>query len=131
MKTLSGFLECDRGSASMEAVIWIPVFLTMIISVTDVSFLFTTHTQMWHAARETARSMSLGEITTATQAQEYATARLPGHATFTVSPQYDFDSNHVAVTIDVGYGDASVFGIFENLLPLDMGSTVIMRKETS
>ncbi len=120
------FISDVRGSATLEFILWVPVYVILLVAVTDASILYLTHTEMWNAARVSARSISVGAL---------AVADVPGHAkerlllggrTYTVAAS---DTDPVTVQISVNVGDASVFGFFKPVLARQLIARVEMMKE--
>ncbi len=125
-KTIRAFLEDDGALASMEFVLWVPVFFFVLVIVTDASILFLTHTEMWNAARDTARRVSVGAMTAA-EAPARATRKLKlANRQYRVAVS---DANPVIVEISVGVADASVFGFFTRVLGRRLVARVEMLKE--
>ena len=62
---LRAFISDDRGMATIEFVLWVPVYVILLVAVTDASILYLTHSEMWNAARDTARRISVGAMTAA------------------------------------------------------------------
>jgi Flp pilus assembly protein TadG len=50
-KTLR-FLRDERGSATIEFVLWVPVFMILLVATTDASILYLHHTEMWNVSRD-------------------------------------------------------------------------------
>lgn len=49
------FRKTDDGSASIEFVLWIPVFMFILMLAIDASILFMTQSNYWSISRDTAR----------------------------------------------------------------------------
>ena len=62
---VSEFLCDEHGSATIEFVLWVPVYVIILVAVTDASVLYLTHTEMWNTARDSARRISVGAMTAA------------------------------------------------------------------
>jgi len=122
------FLQDQRGSATIEFVLWIPGFALLLIVTADASVLYLTHTEMWNVARDTARRVAIGDITD-TQATTVAAASLPSKNTYTVTHSNASEAD-VFVQISVNIGDAAVFGrYFSGILNRPMTARVTMRRE--
>ncbi len=124
--TVSEFLCDEHGSATLEFVIWVPLYVVLLVAVTDASVLYLTHTEMWNTARDTARRISVRAMNAA-DAPGYAAGRLLlGGRTYTVAAS---DTGPVIVEIGVNVGDASVFGFFKPVLGRELIARVEMMKE--
>ncbi len=58
------FLKNERGSSTIEFVLWIPLFALMLMITSDASFVYLTSTRMENVARDAARRVSMGQIST-------------------------------------------------------------------
>lgn len=107
-----GFVSDERGAMSVDFILWLPLFLSLLMLVTDASILYMTQTQMWNIARDTARRMTTQQIRSVTEATCYAKAKLSVYPdlNFTVQPASTTQYNTVNISLPVN--DASVFGNF-------------------
>ena len=60
MRGIVAFLRDDRGSQSIEFVLWLPIIGALLVIISYASILYTAHTEMWNVARDTARRMTTG-----------------------------------------------------------------------
>ena len=58
MRTISTFLRDETGAVTIEFILWVPVFVGLLVFVTDASIIYLTHSEMWSVARDTARRMT-------------------------------------------------------------------------
>lgn len=126
VRTLRAFISDERASASMEFVLWVPGFIFLLVMVTDASILYLTHTEMWNAARDTARGLSVGALTVEEAPDRARERLLLSGRTYTVAVS---DADPVVVQISVSVGDASIFGFFEPVLEQQFTARVEMMKE--
>ncbi len=122
----SQFLRDEHGSATIEFVIWVPLYVVLLVAVTDASILYLTHTEMWNAARDTARRMSVGALTAADAPDRAGEMLLLSGRSYTVAAS---DAGPVMVEISVNVGDASIFGFFKPVLGRQLTARVVMWKE--
>jgi len=83
---LGAFLRGSRGSISVEFVVWMPVFLIVLAMMADGATIFIRQANMWSAARDAARGMATGQLTSCststpatgatTDAESYALGQL-------------------------------------------------------
>ena len=125
-ETLRAFLSDDRASATIEFVLWVPVYVIILVAVTDASILYLTHTEMWNTARDSARRISVGAMAAADAPDRAGEKLLLAGRTYTVAAS---DAGPVIVEISVGVGDASVFGFFGPVLGRQLTARVEMMKE--
>ena len=60
------FLNDENGTASVEAVIWFPIYMLVIGLVFDSTMLLIGKTEMWSIANDTSRMVALGRMDEAT-----------------------------------------------------------------
>lgn len=61
----------ESGGATVEFVLWMPIFILIIGLVIDASMAMLAHARIWDVARDTTRQLSIGEMTAA-EAKTYA-----------------------------------------------------------
>jgi Flp pilus assembly protein TadG len=122
------FLRDEKGAVTIEFVLWVPIFVGLLVFVTDASIIYLTHSEMWSVARDTTRRMTTGQITSRAEARDYAASRLfLGSRTYVVDPDFGGEMN---VTIAVGLDGAAIFGFFfEPILGRSLVASVTMRRE--
>ena len=72
------FSKADDGSATVEAVIWLPVFFGILILVTDASLLFNSQAQMLRIVQDANRAYSTGQLLDTNAVDSYITTRVSG-----------------------------------------------------
>jgi len=65
------FGDDEDGAASVEMVLWLPVFILILAFILDVTMTMLAHSLMWDVARDTVRQLSLGRMD-AVQAVDHA-----------------------------------------------------------
>ncbi len=128
MRSVFTFLRAEKGAVTIEFVLWVPVFVSLLVFVTDASIIYLTHSEMWNVARDTTRRMTTEEFTTVAEARDYAAAHLfLGERTYVVDPDFGGEMN---VTIAISLDDATIFGFFfESILGKSLVANVTMRRE--
>lgn len=66
------FAGSESGTATIESVIWMPVFFGFLVLVADVSMIFNGQARMLRIVQDTNRSLSVGRLTS----KEEAMARI-------------------------------------------------------
>lgn len=75
---LRQFLRNEGGSASVESLFWIPLFVFFLVLVLDVSFIFFGKAQALRVIQDGNRALSVGRFDdTATTEQSIASALAP------------------------------------------------------
>jgi Flp pilus assembly protein TadG len=111
MRGILTFLRDDRGSQTIEIMLWIPIFVALLVIITDASMLYLTQTEMWNVARDTARRMTTTNLKTVDEAVVYANEQLNLYTNN--SGLYSVDASYdpvVQVVIQIGAGDISFTG---------------------
>ncbi|WP_089232082.1 TadE/TadG family type IV pilus assembly protein [Tropicimonas sediminicola] len=91
------FLKSERGSVTIEFVMWLPFFAFLLLFAADASLVFMRQSQMWQVSRETARVIArhgMDELTAETYA---ASAGSVG----TLVPTVDVSMASARVTVDM------------------------------
>jgi Flp pilus assembly protein TadG len=119
-KALSRFAGRSDGSVTVEFVLWLPVFLSVIMLSTDASVMFMRQSNFWNVSRETARIVSRHGLD-AVAAESYAASNARfGDYTPDVAVTVDALASTVTVRITGQSGQMAPFGV----LGFAMGDTV-------
>ena len=121
MRGIMTFLRDDRGSQTIEIVLWIPIFVALLVIIIDASTLYLTQTEMWNVARDTARRITTGKfdvkiggefVLDKDAAEAWADAQLNLYTNngglYSIEAS---DDPVVQVVISVGAGDISFTGL--------------------
>ena len=132
MRSIMAFLGDDSGSEIIQFVVLLPLFAFLLVIVTDASFLFLYHTEMENVARDTARRMATGDISSQADAETHAYEQLyASDQPYEVVANYDPDTA-MTVIISVPMVDVAVFGLFvQPVLGNMMSARAVMRSEPS
>ena len=122
------FLRDDHGSATIEFVLWVPIFVAILVAATDATVLHLHHTEMWNVSRDVARRVAVGDMT------EADAVNAVGNEMFLYSRAYtvwtsDPTELDVKIMIRTSVADASVFGFFKPVLGRYLTAMVTMRRE--
>ncbi len=120
MRSILGFVRDDRGSQTIEFMLWIPIFVGLLIIVMDATTLYITQTEMENVARDTARRMVNGLSPALAEQHALNEMRLrnyPYSVTATFDPAIGAD-----VTIAI---QSAAIGIMGYLNPVWINSAVI------
>ncbi len=150
MRGILTFLRDDRGSQTIEFVLWLPIIGALLVIISYASILYSTHTEMWNVARDTARRMTTGVfdvkigeewVLDEAKAMAYAQEQLRLYEFFgsgyevtaTENPDpSNPDTSRMTVVITLGVTDGSFdagfFGAF-TLVGGMLAARVVMRAE--
>lgn len=124
-------LRSERGSVTVEHVLWFPIFAVMISLAAEASMAFHTQARLWDVARDLARLSATGQITPE-QAQTVAAGRLPAGLPVDVAVADGTGPGgapDVIVTVTADGGDATLFGLMRVLPVRVLSAQVTMRRE--
>ena len=124
----SEFLRDERGSATIEFVLWVPVFVVLLVAATDATILYLHHTEMWNVSRDVARRVAVGDMTESEAANVVQNEMFLYSRAYTVATS-DPTSLDVQIVIQTLISDASVFGFFKPVLGRYLTASVTMRRE--
>ncbi len=113
-------LRCDRGQATVEFALILPLLVLCIAGLVWVGQLMTMQVRLEHAAREGARAAAVEPTAAASVAITAAGSSVPDAAVVTV-----VGSEFVEVTVRVKVGGVPIIGVGSRTLEAD----VIMRRE--
>ena len=125
---VSQFLRDEHGSATIEFVLWVPVFVILLVATTDASILYLHHTEMWNVSRDVARRVAVGDLTEADAVNVVQNEMFLYSSAYTVATS-DPTALNVQIMIQTSIADASVFGFFEPVLGRYLTANVVMRRE--
>ena len=70
------FLSREGGSMSVEAVLWLPMFLVLIIMIVDTSLVFSRRAQALRVVQDANRGMSMYRLTSEAETMDYILSRV-------------------------------------------------------
>lgn len=127
LRRLAGrFLADQRGSATIEFVLWIPVFAALLMLTADASITYLTATRMENAARDAARRVSIGQYDTASIV-DYVSAEL-NNQDYVVTATCTTE-DYACVNISRPVDTVITFGILSALLGQSINAQSKMRYE--
>ena len=124
----SRFLHDEQGSATIEFVLWLPVFVTLLVATIDATILYLHHTEMWKVSRDVARRVAVGDMTEDDAPQAVQNEMFLYSKAYTVATSNKTDLD-VQIQIQTRIAEASVFGFFEPVLGRYLTARVTMRRE--
>ena len=124
----SQFLRDEQGSATIEFVLWVPVFVILLVAATDATILYLHHTEMWNVSRDVARRVAVGDLTEADAVAVVENEMFLYSSAYTVATSLPTELN-VMIQIQTSIADASVFGFCKPVLGRTLTALVVMRRE--
>ena len=126
--TVSQFLRDEHGSATIEFVLWVPIFVIILVAATDATVLYLHHTEMWNVSRDVARRVAVGDMSEADAVAAVENDMFLYSRAYTVATSDPADLD-VRIAIQTSIADASVFGFFEPIMGRYLTAMVTMRRE--
>jgi len=69
-------LRDERGSATIETVLWLPIFILFFALIVDASMVFNAQANLTRIVQDANRLCAVRQFTTAAQVQNYIASRL-------------------------------------------------------
>jgi hypothetical protein len=106
-RTVRSTLRRENGNATIDFVIWLPVFIILLGVIADVSLLLNMQARMFDVARDASRLVSLGRMTNV-EAQTWAQTALTNGTTLNV--EVVVLDGFVTTRVKAPFSEAIVFG---------------------
>lgn len=108
---LRRFLRAEDGTATIEAVLWLPMFFAFFALLVDVSMIFHGQNQVLRVTQDANRSLSLGRLASLEATEDLIESRLRefapnAHAVTTV------DDGLIVTSVAVPVADLEMLGLF-------------------
>lgn len=112
--TAGRFATGDSGSATIEAVLWLPLFIAFLCLAADASLIFHGQNQAERVVQDANRRLSVGRLQTSDQVEDFVEASLVNmspHATATTV----IDSGVVTTRVVMPSADLVATGLLATL----------------
>ena len=73
---VAAFFRDEKGSYTIESVIWLPIYVFILAIMMNVSMVFFNESQMLRVVQDSNRSFAVGRIDTLEAAEQYVLDRL-------------------------------------------------------
>ncbi|WP_343079674.1 TadE family protein [Ostreiculturibacter nitratireducens] len=118
------FRRDTRGSATVEAVLWLPMFFFVLSLAVDASMLFYAHNQVMKIIQDVNRSVSVGRLPIG-QAETAIESRLGQYPNAQATPGYDPLTGIINTTVTVPARDILIL----DFVPLLRNITISVRSQ--
>lgn len=122
IKKLLRFRSDTKGSSTIEAVMWLPVFIGIFALMTDAAMIFNGHSRVMRIVQDANRNLSIGRLITEDETEDYIVAALSN-----LSPNAVADTEIIAgvatTIVTVPTSDLEIIGMFPALNSIDMQIT--------
>jgi Flp pilus assembly protein TadG len=110
-KAARGFRIREDGSATVEAVMWLPLFFFLIIFVLDASMMFNAQSRALRIVQDTNRALAVGQLADVEEAKAQLRARMAE-----IAPSAEVDAtitgNLAQTWVAMPLGEISLFNTF-------------------
>ena len=123
-RSLLSFGRLQDGAATIEAVLWTPVFLILFGMVTDTSTVFGRQAEILRIIQDSNRSLAVGAFQTVQQAEAYVTAKVGAFSDNTTVAVAIVDGI-ISTSVSVPAADLTSTGLFDaiNTLTITVGAS--------
>ena len=121
-KGLRGFGRNSEGGATVEAVLWIPMFFFIFGLITDVALIFNGHSLIMRTIQDANRNYSVGRLTTESAAKAWIEAKLDNLAPNANATVTEY-AGVVTTVVVVPATDLEALGMFDVINNLEITVT--------
>ena len=123
-QSLLMFGRSQDGTATLEAVLWTPVFLILFGMVTDTSTVFGRQAEILRIIQDSNRSLAVGAFQTVEQAENYITEKVEVFSDNT-TVDVAIDNGIISTSVSLPAADLTATGLFDaiNTLTITVGAS--------
>src|SRR5690606_906562 len=114
LRFLSGRIPCfvrsESGAATVEAVLWLPMFVMIVALLADVSMMFHGQSRLLRVAQDANRNLSIGRLKDEAATQAFVIAHLSNVSPHTMAAT-SVTAGLITTTVSVPLNDLDLFGI--------------------
>jgi Flp pilus assembly protein TadG len=119
MPLVTRFTRCQSGALTVEAVLWVPVYLFLFVFIADVSLIFHGQAKATRIAYDGNRMASVGSFETETETSDAIRGRV-----HVFSPQATvetvFGSDDITTIVVMPSADLAAIGLISRIVDLDV-----------
>ena len=108
LRKLSKGAKDTSGTATVEAVLWLPIFFAFFIFITDVSFIYYGQSQIYRIVQDANRNLSVGRLEDEDETEAFISTALTS-----LSP-----NSTINTTINLGTVTSNVVTPTSDLMPV-------------
>lgn len=116
------FRRAEDGAFTVEAVMWLPVFLFLFCLIADASLIFGKQAQVLRIMQDANRAMSVGRITSADSAESYIAGQISSLTTNAVITT-TVSGGVIVSTVEMPAGDLTATGFISSFTDLTIRVT--------
>lgn len=111
------FLRDEGGAATIEAVIWVPLFVFLFAIVADLSMMFGAKAEVLRIVQDANRSLSVGKFFTTAEAEQFVEARI-GQLSPNADVTTTVNNGVILTTVDMPASDLTATGFIDGIANL-------------
>lgn len=119
----AGFLRREDGTATVEAVLWLPIFLAVFGLMIDASLIFLGQSKVLRILQDANRNMSISRLDTDLEVETYINTELAKLNIVPSTTDATSDGNVVFTVVTVPASQLQALGYFSSLLDLQVTVT--------
>lgn len=119
IKAFAGFRKREEGSATLEAVLWLPVFIAFLILAADAAFIFFGQNRAYRVIQDANRSLSVGRLLTEQDVVDYLNVEI-GRIAPNATVSALIDSGTITSVATIPASDLTATRFFTAFLDLDL-----------
>jgi Flp pilus assembly protein TadG len=105
------FLRREDGGATVEAVIWLPIFFFVLFLMVDTALIFVGQSEALRVVQDANRNMSIGRFRTVEETEAYVERQL-ARLSPSVTAVSVVNAGIVTTTVTMPAGDLQMSGFF-------------------
>ena len=109
---LRAALVNEDGTATIEAVIWLPAFFAIFALIADTSTIFGSESQVLRIIQDANRNLSTGYTATAADAQSYIVSHI-GHVSPNAVVSTQIAGNVITTRVEMPFTDITATGLVD------------------
>ena len=103
------FVQSEKGSSSVEAAIWMPIYMGLILVIANTSLVFYGQSQAMRIVQDGNRALSVGRLTTEDETEAFIVERL-SHLTDSPIVETILNEGIVYTTVQIPVEDLAHIG---------------------
>ncbi len=115
----SDFATEEKGSSTIEAILWLPVFFGFFALVADASFMFFGQNKTYRIIQEANRTLSTGYLDSEDEVESYILDQLSDYAP-NATVHSEIDLGKVTTQVSIPGSDLTATGLFSSLVNVNV-----------
>lgn len=122
------FKRSESGTVTVEAVLWVPVYLFFFVFIADVSLIFHGQAKATRIAYDGNRMASVGVFETATETKDAVLGRIQAFSP-SASVNTVFGTDDITTTVTMPAADLAAIGLIPRIVNIDVSVSSVHMKD--